>query len=478
MTRNSIFPVILCGGRGSRLWPLSRETYPKQYLNLNSNNNQSLLQETALRTKSIKNIKSPILICNEEHRFIVAEQLRSIKIKPHSILLEPFGRNTAPAILISAFLALEEDDDPNLLILSSDHEIKNENQFIKVINEGLTYSEKNRLVTFGVIPTSAETGYGYIESEKEFDYEFIKGIDIKRFVEKPDQETANQYLKDKRFTWNSGIFLFKARMIISEIKRLSPSVYESCQKAFNLNHKDLDFIRIDKDSFAKCPNISIDVAVMEKTRIGTVLPFKAGWSDIGSWKTVWETSQKDANGNFYKGNVISKDVTNCYLRSENRLVVGIGINNLSIVETRDAVLIADLRQSQKVKNIVEELKAEGITEGREHLKIYRPWGHYLSVSKGKGWQVKLICVKPGEKLSLQMHHHRSEHWVVVKGTAKVLLNSKEIILSVNESTYIPIGAKHRLSNPGKILLQIIEIQSGAYLGEDDIVRFEDNYGRT
>ncbi|MBO6989181.1 MAG: mannose-1-phosphate guanylyltransferase/mannose-6-phosphate isomerase [Prochlorococcus marinus XMU1422] len=478
MSENSIFPVILCGGRGSRLWPLSRETYPKQFLNLNSNNNKSLLQETILRTKSIKNIKNPIFICNEEHRFIVAEQLRSIKIKPHSILLEPFGRNTAPAILISALIALEKEDDPNLLILSSDHEIKNENHFLDIINEGLKYSEKNRLVTFGVIPTSAETGYGYIEANQKFDDEFIKGVDIKRFVEKPDQETANQYIKDKRFTWNSGIFLFKAKMIISEIKKLSPLVYKSCSKAFSKNLKDLDFTRIDKDSFAKCPNISIDVAVMEKTKLGTVLPFKAGWSDIGSWKTVWETSKKDENGNFLKGNVISKDVKNCYLRSEDRLIVGIGINNLSIVETQDAVLIADLRQSQKVKNVVEELKAKGISEGQEHLKIYRPWGHYLSVSKEKSWQVKLICVKPGEKLSLQMHHHRSEHWVVVKGTAKVLLNSKEIILSVNESTYIPIGAKHRLSNPGKIPLQIIEIQSGTYLGEDDIVRFEDNYGRT
>ena len=477
MLKSCIIPVILCGGTGSRLWPLSRQSYPKQFLSINSKANKSLLQSTQERIKNINGLRDPILICNEEHRFLVAEQMREINIKPNSILLEPIGRNTAPAIVLAALKAIEIEKDPILLVLSSDHFIGNQSQFIKVLNEGIQYAERERLVTFGVIPDSPDTGYGYIKSELPLDGSKVYGSNIESFIEKPDLETAKELIKDKRYTWNSGMFIFKANSILKEIKNHAPIILKYCKEALEESLFDLDFQRLKKEVFKKCPNISIDVAVMEKTNIGTVLPLEAKWTDIGSWDSIWKISNKDINNNFIKGKVLAKDTTNCYLRSEKRLITTIGIKDLIIIETSDAILVAEKSKSQEVKNVVNLLKQEGISEGQEHKKIYRPWGFYESIIDEERWQVKIINVKPGEKLSLQKHHHRSEHWIVVSGTANVEIDGKQTTLHENQSSYIPIGSKHRLSNPGKIMLKLIEVQSGSYLGEDDIQRFEDNYGR-
>ena len=477
MLKSCIIPVILCGGTGSRLWPLSRQSYPKQFLSINSKANKSLLQSTQERIKNINGLKDPILICNEEHRFLVAEQMREINIKPNSILLEPIGRNTAPAIVLAALKAIEIEKDPILLVLSSDHFIGNQSQFIKVINEGIQYAERERLVTFGVIPDSPDTGYGYIKSELPLDGSKVYGSNIESFIEKPDLETAKELIKDKRYTWNSGMFIFKANSILKEIKNHAPIILKYCKDALEESVFDLDFQRLKQESFKKCPNISIDIAVMEKTNIGTVLPLEAKWTDIGSWDSVWKISSKDNNNNFIKGKVLAKNTTNCYLRSEKRLITTIGIRDLIIIETSDAILVAEKSKAQEVKNVVNLLKQQGISEGQQHKKIYRPWGFYESIIDEERWQVKIINVKPGEKLSLQKHHHRSEHWIVVSGTANVEIDGKQTTLHENQSSYIPIGSKHRLSNPGKIMLKLIEVQSGSYLGEDDIQRFEDNYGR-
>ena len=477
MTLNSIIPVILCGGSGTRLWPLSRKSFPKQYLKIKSSSKNSLLQNTYQRVSDIKDIGNPILICNEEHRFIAAEQMREIGIKPSRIILEPFGRNTAPAITLAALVALQIEKDPFLLVLSSDHEIKNKEKFIEVINAGISFAKENKLVTFGVVPNSPETGYGYIKAEKPFDFSKVIGNKISEFTEKLNYEKACKFIKDKRYTWNSGIFLFKAKNLINEMDELGPDIVNYCKKALKSSEYDLDFQRLKKDDFYNCPNISFDFAVMEKTSKGIVLPLKAGWSDIGSWESVWETSKKDNDNNVIEGNVFIKDTQNTYIRSENRLVVGIGLNNLVVVETDDAILVSDKNQTQEVKAMVNVLNEKNISAGCQHQKIYRPWGHYLSVVEKSRWQVKLIFVKPGESLSLQMHHHRSEHWIVVDGTAQVEINKEISFLAENQSTYIPLGSKHRLTNPGKIPLILIEVQSGSYVGEDDIVRFEDNYGR-
>ena len=476
MSNNPIVPLILCGGSGTRLWPLSRESYPKQFLSITKKNKLSLLQKTIQRILSLKNLTKPILVCNEEHRFIVAEQMRELNIEDSIILLEPFGRNTAPAITVAALKSLELEEDPTLLVLSSDHEINDSEEFLNVINMGLKFTEKNKLVTFGVVPTTPETGYGYIKSKKPFSNN-LDGYEIECFIEKPDLETAKKLIEDKKFTWNSGIFMFKSKEIIKEINQCSPEILLSCRETINKSEFDLDFQRLDKASFFKCEDISIDIAVMEKTSRGIVIPLNAGWSDLGSWESVWETSKKDPQGNYQEGKIILEGSKNSYLRSEDRLIVGIDLNNLIVVETKDAILIANKKSSQKVKNIVKYLKKNKIPEGLSHTKVYRPWGNYLSVVEANRWQVKLIQVKPGEKLSLQMHHHRSEHWIVVSGTAKVEIDNKVEILSENQSVYIPLGSKHRLSNPGKIYLSLIEVQSGAYVGEDDIVRFEDQYGR-
>ncbi len=472
-----ILPVILCGGEGTRLWPLSRKSFPKQFLSLNNLNKQSLLQNTQKRLEGIKDLLEPILICNSEHRFIVAEQMREINVNPKSIMLEPFGRNTAPAILMAAFKSLESETNPHLLILSSDHQIKNEKKFRDMVEIGKSYSSSDKLVTFGVVPTCPETGYGYIKSDKPFDLENIEGNHISEFIEKPNFEKAKELIKDKSFTWNSGIFLFKAKTIINEIKNLNPEIFKSCEKTFSNSVKDFDFQRLDKKSFEFCPNISIDNAVMEKTKKGIVIPLDAEWSDMGSWKSVWENSHKDRDGNFRKGRVISEKTKNSFLSSESKLLVSLGINNLVIIDTDDVTLVANKNESETIKKVVKDLQLRNIKEAVSHKKVYRPWGFYLSISEDSRFQVKIIHVKPGAKLSLQMHHHRSEHWVVVKGTAEVEINNDIKILTENESTYIPLGSKHRLINPGKIPLEIIEIQSGSYVGEDDIVRFEDLYGR-
>ena len=475
--RNKLIPVILSGGKGSRLWPLSRECLPKQYINIEQKSDRTLLQNTLLRLEGIKNISNPIIICNEDHRFIVAEQVRSINIKPDQILLEPFGKSTAPAVALASLSTNNaNDNDPHLLILSSDHEIRDYEAFQKIINEGLIHSSKGKIVTFGITPTYPETGYGYIESFTSLSEE-NKSSDIKRFIEKPSLGNAEEFIKNNNFLWNSGIFLFKASTFLDELKKYEPQIFDICKSCLKEKQFDMDFIRIKKDIFKKCPNIPIDKAIMEKTKLGTVLNLNSDWIDIGSWKSVWENSEKDSNGNAVKGNAIIKNSSNCQLRSENRLVVGIGLNNITVVETIDAVLVIDNEKTQKVKNIVDELKKNNYPESETNPKMYRPWGNYTSLIEEENWKVKRIEIKPYSSLSLQSHKYRAEHWVVVHGTAKVEIDKKISILKVNQSIYVAKGSKHRLSNTKDIPLTIIEVQSGVYLGEDDILRYEDNYGR-
>ena len=476
MNATSLLPVILCGGTGSRLWPLSRSSFPKQYLTLFDQTENSLLQETQCRLSNLSNIESPIIICNEEHRFIVAEQMREINTVPKSILLEPFGRNTAPAIISAALKGSENGCDPTLLILSADHKIEDIKQFLLVINKARKYCEEGKIVTFGVVPTSPEIGYGYINASIPFD-NILKAYPIEKFIEKPNLETAEQLIKDKKNFWNSGIFMAKSSTLINEAKKYCKDLTAICKDSLDSSLKDLDFQRIDKEKFKNCPNISIDKAIMEKTKIGMVIPLVAGWSDIGSWKTLWEVSKKDKYGNVLSGNIINQFTQNCFIKSEKKLVVGIGIKDLIIVDTNDAVLIVNKDDCQKVKDIVPYLKNIGSNVGTTHQTMYRPWGSYTSIAKGDKWQLKTILVNPKAKLSLQMHKFRAEHWVVVKGTAEIEVNNNKKILKENQSAYIPVGVKHRLSNPKSDLLMMVEIQSGDYLGEDDITRFEDIYGR-
>ena len=422
----------------------------------------------------------PLLICNEDHRFIVAEQMRQIEVEPGAILLEPMGRNTAPAVAVAALQATAQGDDPLLLVLAADHVIRDGEHFQTAIAAGRkAQAEAGRLVTFGIVPTSLlKRATATSKPLNRSSRGRLTPVPIARFVEKPDQATAEQFLASGRFTWNSGMFLFKASAMLAELERLAPEVVSCCRAALEQDMADLDFLRLDRDAFAKCPNVAIDVAVMEQTELGTVLPLAAGWSDVGSWSALWDTADHDENGNVLRGRVISEGSKNCYLRSEHRLVVGLGLENLVVVETDDAVLIADRSQAQNVKTVVKQLEAEGSPEGKAHRKIYRPWGAYTGVVEGTRWQVKRISVKPGASLSLQMHHHRAEHWVVVHGTALVERDGEEQLIGENQSTYIPLGCKHRLSNPGRIPVVMIEVQSGEYLGEDDIVRFDDRYGRS
>ena len=490
VSNSSLVPVILCGGTGTRLWPLSRATYPKQYWPLAGGGDETLLQQTQLRLAGLPQLAPPLLICNEEHRFIVAEQMRQIGVEPAAILLEPVGRNTAPAVAVAALQATVRGEDPLLLVLAADHVIRDAERFRATVAAGLPAAEAGQLVTFGIVPTAPETGYGYIEAAVPLAAagagEASGGqvaprpvaVPIARFVEKPDRATAEQFLATGRFTWNSGMFLFKASAILSELERLAPEVVSACRSALEHDAADLDFLRLEREAFAGCPNVAIDVAVMEKTDRGAVLPLEAGWSDVGSWSALWETADQDGDGNVLRGRVISQDSRNCYLRSEHRLLVGLGVEDLVVVETDDVVLVAHRDRAQEVKTIVGQLEAAGARESKAHRKIYRPWGSYDGVVEGERWQVKKIVVNPGASLSLQMHHHRAEHWIVVRGTALVEKDGREELVGENQSTYIPLGCRHRLTNPGKIPVEMIEVQSGPYLGEDDIVRYEDRYGRS
>ncbi|QDO83501.1 mannose-1-phosphate guanylyltransferase/mannose-6-phosphate isomerase [Shewanella psychropiezotolerans] len=468
-----ILPVIMAGGTGSRLWPLSRELYPKQFLTVSGN--QSLLQQTIERLSGIEH-QEPLLICNEEHRFIAAEQLRIAGFGHNGIILEPVGRNTAPAIALAAIQALKNSDlgeDPILLVLAADHLIQDIAAFSSSVAKALPFAENDQLVTFGIVPTSAEIGYGYIKAGKSDNDAF----NVEKFVEKPNLETAEAYISSGDYYWNSGMFMFKASRYLEELRNHCPEILNACERSMQVTNLDMDFIRVDKTEFEKCPDDSIDYAVMEKSKGVVVVPMNAGWSDVGSWSTLWEVSQKDRNNNVCKGDVISINSSQCYLHSEHKLIATVGIDNIVVVETKDAILVAHKDKVQDVKKIVTHLKKSGRTEHKIHREVYRPWGKYDSIDFGQRDQVKRITVKPGEKLSIQKHHHRSEHWIVVSGTASVLNGDKTILLTENESTYIPLGTIHALENPGKIPLEMIEVQTGSYLGEDDIVRYEDRYGR-
>ncbi|MFI4962768.1 MAG: mannose-1-phosphate guanylyltransferase/mannose-6-phosphate isomerase [Legionellales bacterium] len=466
-----ILPVIMVGGTGSRLWPLSRELYPKQFLNIQGPD--SMLQTTVKRLQGLKH-QDPLFICNEEHRFIVSEQLRLINQRYSGIILEPIGRNTAPAIALAAIKALQNKQDPLMLVLAADHVISDINAFHQAVHKATAYAEQGKLVTFGIVPTHPETGYGYIKAVKTE----AEAYDIEAFVEKPNQELAQSYLEGGDYYWNSGMFLFRASRYLEELKKVQPEIYTQCFKSMEAGKKSFDYIWLDTKAFTDCPADSIDYAVMEHTHNAMVVPMDAGWSDIGSWSALWDNCDKNEQGNVLQGDVLSMDTTNCYVRSEEQLIVTIGLENTVVINTKDALLVASKDRVQEVKNVVERLRTEGRIEAKVHREVFRPWGKFDSIDKGSRYQVKRITVQPGEKLSIQMHHHRAEHWVVVSGTAKVTNGDKVYFLSENQSTYIPIGVIHSLENPGKVPLEIIEVQSGAYLGEDDIVRFEDRYGRT
>jgi mannose-1-phosphate guanylyltransferase len=476
MATPPLVPLLLCGGTGTRLWPLSRASYPKQYWALAGDGDATLLQQTHQRLAGLPDLAAPILVCNEDHSFIVAEQMRQIDVDPAAILLEPVGRNTAPAVTVAALQATARGEDPLLLVLAADHVIRQEERFRQTVCAGIAAATAGQLVSFGIVPTAPETGYGYIESAEHLSAEYP--VPIARFVEKPDLATAERFLASGRFTWNSGMFLFRASAILAELERLAPEVVSACRSALEHDSADLDFLRLEREAFASCPSVALDVAVMERTDRGCVLPLDAQWSDVGSWSALWETADRDSEGNVLRGRVISRESRNCYLRSEHRLVVGLGVENLVVVETDDVVLVAHRDRAQDVKSIVGQLESQGAPESKAHRRIYRPWGYYDGVVEGDRWQVKKIQVKPGACLSLQMHHHRAEHWVVVKGTALVEKDGTQELLAENQSTYIPLGSRHRLINPGKIPVELIEVQSGPYLGEDDIVRFDDRYGRT
>jgi mannose-1-phosphate guanylyltransferase/mannose-6-phosphate isomerase len=475
-----IIPVILAGGSGTRLWPLSRQQYPKQFLKLFGD--QTMLQQTLLRLKGLADLADPIIVCNEDHRFTVAEQLQEVNIKG-SIILEPAARNTAPAIALAAELALvDANDDPILLVLPADHLIKNIEGFHLAIIEAVASAQSGNLVTFGIVPTRPETGYGYIEIDSGQRSAVCSeptpsACDVLRFVEKPDLPTAQQYLNAGNYLWNSGMFVFKAKHYLKALKQHSPASQSAANAAFNKKTVDADFIRVDKTSFESAPNISIDYAVMEKSDSVTCVPLNAAWSDVGCWKSYWETADKDNQGNINIGDVISVKTKNTMVYSNDKLVSTLGVEDLVIVSTPDATLIVHKDHAQGVKEVTKVLSDAERSEHINHRKVNRPWGYYDSVVFGERFQVKRIQVKPGASLSLQMHHHRAEHWIVVKGTATVQRGEEKITLTENESTYIPLGIKHRLSNPGKMPLEIIEVQSGSYLGEDDIVRYDDTYGR-
>jgi mannose-1-phosphate guanylyltransferase/mannose-6-phosphate isomerase len=468
-----IIPVILSGGSGSRLWPLSRESYPKQFLPMVDE--RTMVQNTALRIAGMSDVTAPMVVCNEDHRFMVAEQLRAVGIVPAAVILEPIGRNTGPAVAIAALHAQNANVDPILLILPADHVIADEEGFRAAVHQVAPHAEAGRLITFGIVPTAPETGYGYIKAGVPLDESSVYAVD--RFVEKPDAATAQRYLDSGDYYWNSGMFMFRASAFLAELERLAPAMLSACQQALSAGRADLDFLWLSRSAFTACPKDSIDYAVMEKTDHAVVMPLTVGWNDVGSWSALWDVGERNADGNISRGDVISVDTHDSYVDATSRLVATVGVEHLVIIETSDAVLVATKDRVQEVKAVVDQLKASRRPEGRNHRKVYRPWGCYDSIDLDQRFQVKRITVTPGASLSSQMHHHRAEHWVVVHGTARVTRGDEVFMLTENQSTYIPVGVRHRLENPGKIPLEIVEVQSGSYLGEDDIVRYDDAYGR-
>jgi mannose-1-phosphate guanylyltransferase/mannose-6-phosphate isomerase len=463
-----ILPVILSGGSGTRLWPLSREAYPKQFLPLVGED--TMLQATWKRVAPVAG-SAPIVVANQEHRFMAAEQLRECHVEPAALILEPIGRNTAPAIAIAALQARSTCDDALLLVLPSDHVVRDDEAFHAAVREAAVAANAGKLVTFGIVPTGPETGYGYIKSGVG------PGVRaVERFVEKPDMTTAREYVSSGEYFWNSGMFLFKASRYLEELEILQPAMLRACEQALANATRDTDFIRLDADAFAASPSDSIDYAVMEKTADAVMIALDAGWSDVGSWSALWEVSDKDASGNAHHGDVIEIDCRDTYAYGT-RLIAMVGLQDVVVVETDDAIMVGHRDRVQDVKEVVARIKRDGRSEAAAHRKVYRPWGAYDSIDNGSRFQVKRITVNPGASLSLQMHHHRAEHWIVVSGTAKVTRGEETILLAENQSTYIPLGVTHRLENPGKLPLELIEVQSGSYLGEDDIVRFDDVYGR-
>ena len=466
-----ILPVLLSGGSGTRLWPLSRETHPKQFQPLVGE--QSLLQATWRRLEGLAGAQAPIVVANEEHRFMVAEQLRQLGVAPAALLLEPVGRNTAPAIAAAALQARSGGADPLLLVLPSDHVIRDEAGFRAAVQAAAPAAEAGKLVTFGIVPIAPETGYGYIKATTPAGE--VRGVE--RFVEKPDLATAQAYVASGDYFWNSGMFLFRASRYLEELAAFAPAILAAAKAALAGAKRDVDFLRLDRAAFEACPSDSIDYAVMEKTSGAAVLPIAVGWSDVGSWSALWEIADQDPDGNAHHGDVLAIDCRNTLAWGGRRLVSLLGLQDVIVVDTDDALLVASKDQVQKVKEIVSTLKSQGRSQASVHRKVYRPWGSYDGIDSGDRFQVKRIVVKPGAALSLQMHHHRAEHWIVVSGSARVTCDDKVFLLAENQSTYIPLGSKHRLENPGKVPLELIEVQSGSYLGEDDIVRFEDVYGR-
>jgi mannose-1-phosphate guanylyltransferase/mannose-6-phosphate isomerase len=474
-------PVILCGGAGTRLWPLSREQYPKQLLVLAGDD--SLLQATARRVdKSLaaagRKVLAPIVVANEDYRFTTAEQLRCAGVLPAAIVLEPVGRNTAPALTLAALVALQAGDDPVLVVMPADHIMTSVEAFRTAVTHGASYAEAGKVATFGIRPSAPETGYGYIRAGKVLAGQ-DGGCEIAAFTEKPDSATARGYVASGDYLWNSGIFILRASVWLRELGARRPEMVQACRAAFEARSPDRDFLRIGKDAFTGCPADSIDYAVMEKLPegLGVVIPLDAGWSDVGAWDALWQLGSRDADNNVLQGDVVTVGTRDTFAIAQSRLLALVGLEDAVVVETPDAVLVAHMDNMQQVKDVVARLKCEGRSEADTHRKVYRPWGYYDSIDGGNRFQVKRIVVNPGAALSLQMHHHRAEHWVVVRGTARVTRGDETILVSENESTFIPIGTRHRLENPGKVPLEIIEVQSGAYLGEDDIIRFDDNYGR-
>ena len=468
-----IIPVILSGGSGTRLWPLSRKQHPKQYLPLAGDN--TMLQETILRLSGIDKLAEPIIVCNSDHRFLVAEQCQQIHIKKPTILLEPVGRNTGPAIAAAALQSRIQTDDAILLVLAADHVIQNVSAFHQAINIASNQALNDKLVTFGIVPKDANVGYGYIKTTKD---DTDGAYKVEEFVEKPNLKTAQAYLKQGNYLWNSGMFMFKAVKLIDELTVHSPDIVSSVNDAVNNAEQDLDFIRLNKQAFESSPSDSIDYALMEKSGNVVVVPLDAGWSDVGSWSTLYDIGIKDSNGNVLKGDIIAKDTTNTYIYASHHMVTVVGVDNLVVIDTPDVTFVASQENAHESKSIVKSLQKKGRDEAYSNLKVYRPWGWYNSIEAGKHFQVKRLHVNPGAKLSLQMHHKRSEHWVVVSGTATAINGEHVLTLKEGESTYIPLGVKHSIENRTSDLLEIIEVQSGAYLGEDDIVRFEDIYGRS